>query len=130
MTSALTQPLAVLCALAGAGCYALASVTQQQAASRLPSSTAVDAAVLVHLARKRRWLAGLAAVIAGYALQATALGLGRLIVVEPVFPTGLLFALMLAARAEGRRLRHADDFGNNQQRRLPDHLAGNRPDRD
>jgi hypothetical protein len=108
VSSALTQPLAVLCALAGAGCYALASVTQQQAASRLLSTTAVDPAVLVHLAKTRRWLLSLIAVLGGYVLQATALGLGRLIVVEPVFPTGLLFALMLAARAEGRRLRHAE----------------------
>jgi hypothetical protein len=41
----------------------------------------------------------------GYGLQAAALDLGRLVVVEPVFPLGLLMALVLAARAEGRRLR-------------------------
>jgi drug/metabolite transporter (DMT)-like permease len=108
VAGAYTEPLAVVCALAGAGSYAVASVMQQQAASRLPPSVAVDPAVLVHLARKRRWLASLVAVIAGYGLQAAALGLGRLVVVEPVFPTGLLFALLLAARAEGRRLRHSE----------------------
>jgi hypothetical protein len=108
VTSAYAQPLAVACALAGAGSYAIASVVQQQAASRLPPSIAVDPAVLVHLARKKRWLASLIAVISGYALQAAALGLGRLVVVEPVFPAGLLFALMLAARVEGRRLRHSE----------------------
>ena len=48
------------------------------------------------------------AVIGGYGMQAAALDLGRLVIVEPVFPVGLLFALMLAARAEGRRLRHAE----------------------
>jgi drug/metabolite transporter (DMT)-like permease len=108
VTSAYAQPLAVVCALAGAGSYAIASVVQQQAASRLESSVAVDPAVLVHLATKKRWLASLIAVICGYALQAAALGLGRLVVVEPVFPAGLLFALMLAARVEGRRLRHSE----------------------
>lgn len=108
MTSALAQPLAVVCALAGAGCYAVASVTQQRAAAQLRSSVAVDPAVLLRLARARRWLVSLIAVAAGYALQATALGLGRLVVVEPVFPTGLLFALLLAARCEGRRLRHSE----------------------
>jgi drug/metabolite transporter (DMT)-like permease len=108
VTSALAEPLAVVCALAGAGSYAVASVMQQQAASRLTSSAAVDPAVLVHLARKRRWLMSLIAVAAGYGLQAAALGLGRLVVVEPVFTTGLLFALLLAARAEGRRLRHSE----------------------
>lgn len=108
MTGALAQPLAIAFALAGAGCYSVAAVTQQQAASALTSNAAVDPAVLLRLARKRRWLAGLIAVVAGYGLQAAALDVGRLVVVEPVFPAGLLFALMLAARAEGRRLRHAE----------------------
>jgi drug/metabolite transporter (DMT)-like permease len=108
VTSALAQPLAVFCALAGAGCYAVASVTQQRAASRLPHSVAVDPAVLLRLVRARPWLASLIAVAAGYGLQAAALGLGRLVVVEPVFPAGLLFALLLAARLEGRRLRHSE----------------------
>jgi hypothetical protein len=108
VTSALAQPLAVFCALAGAGCYAIASVTQQRAAARLSSSVAVDPVVLVRLVRAKPWLASLIAVGAGYGLQAAALGLGRLVVVEPVFPVGLLFALLLAARLEGRRLRHAE----------------------
>jgi drug/metabolite transporter (DMT)-like permease len=108
VTSALAQPLAVFCALGGAGCYAVASVTQQRAASRLPHSVAVDPAVLLRLVRARPWLASLIAVAAGYGLQAAALGLGRLVVVEPVFPAGLLFALLLAARLEGRRLRHSE----------------------
>jgi len=43
-------------------------------------------------------------VIAGYALHAGALGLGRLVIVEPVIPLGLLMALLLGARAEGRKL--------------------------
>src|SRR5580700_9581005 len=108
VTGALAQPMAIVFALAGAGCYALASVTQQQAASKLRSSTAVDPVLLLRLARAPRWLASLVAVIAGFGCQAVALSLGRLVVVEPVFPAGLLFALMLAARAEGRRLRHAE----------------------
>jgi hypothetical protein len=108
VTGALAQPMAILFALAGAGSYAIASVVQQQAAFRLTSSAAVDPAVLLRLVRARRWLLGLIAVIAGFSLQAAALDVGRLIVVEPVFPAGLLFALMLAARAEGRRLRHSE----------------------
>jgi drug/metabolite transporter (DMT)-like permease len=108
MTGAPAQLLAVAFAAAGAFSYALASVTQQRAASQLPSPSAFDPAVLLRLARRRRWLISLIAVICGYACQAAALGFGRLIVVEPVFPTGLLFALLLAARAEGRRLRHAE----------------------
>ena len=108
MTGAPAQVLAVAFAMAGAFSYALASVTQQRAASQLPSAAAFDPAVLLRLARRRRWLISLIAVACGYAFQAAALGFGRLVVVEPVFPTGLLFALLLAARAEGRRLRHAE----------------------
>src|SRR5260370_40105036 len=44
----------------------------------------------------------------GFGLGAAALDLGGLVVVEPVFPAGLLFALLLAARVEVRRLRHAE----------------------
>jgi hypothetical protein len=108
VTGAPQQAIAVVLAIAGAFSYAVASVTQQRVAAQLPSSAAFDPAVLVRLARTRRWLISLIAVIGGYGLQAAALELGRLVVVEPVFPVGLLFALLLAARAEGRRLRHSE----------------------
>lgn len=108
MTGIPEQVLAVLLALLGALSYAVASVNQQQSAASLGPGGAFDPAVLLRLMRARRWLFGLAAVIGGYALQAAALDLGRLVVVEPVFPIGLLFALLLAARAEGRRLRHPE----------------------
>jgi hypothetical protein len=41
-------------------------------------------------------------------LQAAALGLGRLVVIEPVLASGLLFALVLAARRERRPLSRAE----------------------
>jgi len=100
--------LAVLLALAGSAAFAVAAVTQQGAAARLASGRAFDPAVLVRLARRPAWLAGLAAVIAGFALQAAALGLGRLVVIEPVLASGLLFALVLAARRERRPLSRAE----------------------
>ncbi len=108
VTGAPEQALAVAFAITGAFSYAVASVYQQQSASKLSSSASFDPAVLLRLVRARRWLLGLIAVICGYAMQAAALDLGRLVIVEPVFPIGLLFALLLAARAEGRRLRHAE----------------------
>jgi drug/metabolite transporter (DMT)-like permease len=108
LTGALQQALAVVFALAGAACYAVASVVQQRSAAQLSSAKAFDPAVLLRLARARRWLLSLIAVAGGFGCQATALDLGRLVVVEPVFPAGLLFALLLAARVEGRRLRHSE----------------------
>ena len=102
------QPLAVALALAASICFAVAAVTQQRAAARLPSQRAFDPAVLLRLIRRPAWLAGLAAVIAGFVLQAGALGLGRLVVIEPVLATSLLFALALAARRDRRRLCRAE----------------------
>jgi len=99
------QPLAVLLALAASCCFAVAAVVQQGAAVRLESARAFEPAVLVRLIRRPAWLAGLAAVLAGFGLQAAALGLGRLVVIEPVLATSLLFALVLAARRARRRLR-------------------------
>src|SRR5690242_17797421 len=102
------QLLAVLLALAGSACYAVAAVTQQGAAAHLAAGRAFDPVVLARLGRRPAWLAGLAAVIAGFALQAAALGLGRLVVIEPVLASGLLFALVLAARRDRRPLRRAE----------------------
>jgi drug/metabolite transporter (DMT)-like permease len=102
------QPLAVVLALAGSGCYAVAAVTQQRVASRLPPGRAFDPAVLLRLLRHPAWLAALGAVIAGFVLQAAALGLGRLVVIEPVLASGLLFALALAAWRDRRFLSRAE----------------------
>jgi hypothetical protein len=108
VTGASQQALAVCLALAGSAGYAIAAVTQQRAAARLPSPTAFDPGILLRLARRRLWQLSLIAMVAGFGLQAAALDTGRLVLVEPVFPSTLLFALLLAARLEGRWLRHAE----------------------
>ena len=100
--------LAVLLAVAGSAAFAVAVVTQQGVAARLPAGRAFDPAVLARLARRPAWLAGLVAVIAGFGLQAAALGLGRLVVIEPVLASGLLFALVLAARRDRQPLSRAE----------------------
>jgi hypothetical protein len=108
VTGASQQALAVGLALAGSAGYAIAAVTQQRAATQLPSRAAFDPGILVQLARARLWQLSLIAMIAGFGLQAAALDTGRLVLVEPVFPATLLFALLLAARIEGRWLRRAE----------------------
>lgn len=105
MTGAGVQPLAVIIAVAAAISFAIANVVQQRVAARLPSSAAFDSAVLLRLVRRPLWLAGLVLVILSITLQATALGLGRLVVIEPVLASSLLFALALAAWADRRRMR-------------------------
>ncbi|MHB8452576.1 MAG: DMT family transporter, partial [Mycobacteriales bacterium] len=58
--------------------------------------------------RRRLWLAGIGATLLGYAAQASALGVGRLTLVEPVLASTLLVALVAAAVWTRRRLRVAD----------------------
>ncbi len=105
MTGNSAQPLAIALAITAAGTFAVANVVQQRVAARLRSDAAFDTAVLVHLIRRPMWLAGLALVIVSLSLQATALGLGRLVIIEPVLASSLLFALALAAWADHRRMR-------------------------
>jgi len=108
MTGVPEQALAMVLAFAGALSYAVASVTQQRSAAAVVSSRPLEPALVLRLVRSRPWLLGLVAVGIGYGLQAAALAFGRLVIVEPVFPLGLLLALVLAARAEGRWLERSE----------------------
>jgi drug/metabolite transporter (DMT)-like permease len=105
LTSSGTQPLAIVFAVAAAISFAVANVVQQRVAAKLRTAAAFDSAVLLRLIRRPLWLAGLALVILSITLQATALGLGRLVLIEPVLASSLLFALGLAAWADHRRMR-------------------------
>ena len=105
MTSAAAEPLAVALAITAAASFAVANVVQQRVAAKLGSEAAFDSAVLLRLIRRPLWLAGLVAVIFSLSLQATALSLGRLVIIEPVLASSLLFALALSARADRRPMR-------------------------
>lgn len=108
MTGASQQALAVGLALAGSAAYSIAAVTQQRAATRLPTRAAFEPGILFRLIRTRMWQLSLIAMVAGFGLQAAALDTGRLVLVEPLFPSTLLFALVVAARLDGRWLRPAE----------------------
>jgi drug/metabolite transporter (DMT)-like permease len=99
------QSIAVFIALAAAICFAFANVLQQRVACRLPVTAAFDTGVLFRLARQPLWLVGFVAIVVSISLQAAALGMGRLVVIEPVLASSLLVALALAAWAEHRRMR-------------------------
>src|SRR5262245_3583432 len=105
MSGTSAQPLAVALAATAAGTFAVANVVQQRVAARLRSEAAFDSAVLLKLLRQPLWLTGLALVAVSLSLQAAALDLGRLVVIEPVLASSLLFALALAAWADHRRMR-------------------------
>jgi drug/metabolite transporter (DMT)-like permease len=99
--------LAVFLALGAALGYAAASVLQQREAAAAPPH-ASGLRLVFGLARRPLWLAGLGCDWMAFALQAAALGVGQLIVVQPVITAGLLFALPVSAWLGGRRLGRRD----------------------
>jgi drug/metabolite transporter (DMT)-like permease len=96
---------AILLALLGSILFAVAAVAQQRAAAETTPGTL---GLLGRLARRPLWLAGTGADSLGYVAQAAALGLGALLVVQPLLATSLLFALPLGAALSGRSLRARD----------------------
>jgi hypothetical protein len=103
----------VLLALGAALAYAAASVLQQSEAEAdagddQGSTVGGGIRLVLRLAHRPLWLAGLGADGVGYGLQAVALGLGELLVVQPVLTSGILFALPAGAWWSGRRLGRAD----------------------
>ena len=97
-----------LLALAAALLFALGTVLQQKAASTSPRRRrAPGAGLLLRMARRPVWLAGIAADAFGFVAQAVALTIGRLAVVQPLLVTSVVFALPLGARLTGQRVGRA-----------------------
>jgi drug/metabolite transporter (DMT)-like permease len=86
-------------------------VLQHHVAHAEPDELALRPGLLWRLVRRPQWLLGTAADVAGFGLQALALGIGSLVVVQPLLCTGLLFALPLSAAWQGRRLGRGDWIG-------------------
>ncbi len=100
---ALTAGLALVSALA----FAIATVTQQRAAQQSSDGEARRLDFVRQLLRRPQWWAGTMGNGVGYTVQAVALGLGSLLIVEPILVTSLLFALPLGARLSHQRLPRA-----------------------
>jgi drug/metabolite transporter (DMT)-like permease len=64
--------------------------------------------LLLRMARRPVWLAGIAAEGLGFACQAVALSIGRLAVVQPLLVSAVVFALPFGARITGQRVRRID----------------------
>lgn len=91
-------------ALGAAGCFAVSNVLQTVSVRRQPRREHIEATLVARLATQPLWLAGLAASIVGFALEAVALDLAPVLLVQPLVVSEMLFALPLAALAGGRRL--------------------------
>jgi drug/metabolite transporter (DMT)-like permease len=99
--------LAALLAVAAALLFAIGTVLQQRAAMQSSDREAVRAGFLLSLVRKPVWLAGIASDGLGFLAQAAALGIGKLVVVQPLLATSMVFALPFGARWTGQRIGRA-----------------------
>ena len=103
----LVTVLAAALALLAAVLLAVASVAQQRAAASVPVEGG-GLRLMGVLLRNRLWWTGTLSDAGGFVCQAAALGLGSLLLVQPLLVTTLLFALPLGARWAHRRLRRSD----------------------
>ncbi len=87
--------------------FALGGVLQQRAGVSAPSEGR-HAGLVLRMARRPVWLAGIASDGLGLIAQATALGVGRLAVVQPLLASSLVFALPLGVRFSGQRITRAE----------------------
>src|SRR5580692_11561279 len=98
---------AILVAVAAGLCTATSSVCQRLGASR----TAADGfglLLIVRLAHRPVWLAGIGCMILGFAFQVTALHFGALALVQPILALELLFVFAYMAVLGSRRVQLGD----------------------
>jgi len=87
--------ICVVFALLTAVSNAMASVLQRRAAMDAPAGRALRLSLFGYLLRRRVWLAGVGMTIVAAVCQATALDLGPIALVQPLFIIELPFALLL-----------------------------------
>ena len=96
--------VAVLFALLAALCFALGPVLQQKGTFETTAAPAGDEHFFRRLIRRPIWLAGGACQAAGWVLQAVALNVGSLIVVQAITTLSLVIALPLGHRITSQRI--------------------------
>jgi drug/metabolite transporter (DMT)-like permease len=87
--------VAAALALIAAFCFALAATLQQRGALNLPTISLADPKSLIRLVGNITWLVGTLVLFVGYLFQAGALDRGRLVVIQPLLVTTIVFALPL-----------------------------------
>ena len=96
--------IAVLLALAAAFFVAIGDVIHQRSALDVTDEPVGHLELFARLLRDRRWWLGTGVAAAGFALQASALALGSVLLVQALLVTSLLFALPISARVAGHRV--------------------------
>ncbi|WP_233520283.1 DMT family transporter [Prauserella sp. PE36] len=97
--------LVILLCLLAAAANAAGSVLQRLGVRTVPHGMRMSVPVLRMLVRRPVWVLGVAAMLAGLALQAAALAFGPIVLIQPLLISELGFALVLSGVAFGSRLR-------------------------
>ncbi|HVC14175.1 MAG TPA: DMT family transporter [Acidimicrobiales bacterium] len=84
-----------LLAVGAAIANAMTSVLQRMGVEDAPESDTLRLRLIAHAVRNRVWLAGLGLMVLSFAMQATALHLGRLSEVQPILTAELLFLVVI-----------------------------------
>jgi drug/metabolite transporter (DMT)-like permease len=86
-------------------------VLQQHAAQQVRAAKFLQLGLIAKLIHNRRWLLGVAALVAGDLISAWTLGHLDLSVSEPLLTTSLIFALLLAVPLSGHAVRRTEIGG-------------------
>src|SRR3546814_8423193 len=96
--------IAALLALGAALFIAIGDVIHQRQAQEVTDQPVGHLALFTRLLRDPQWWLGSSVAAVGFALQAAALGLGSVLLVQALLVTSLLFALPINARVSRRRV--------------------------
>ena len=103
--------MVLVLSLAASLFFAAAYVLQYHEAHEAPQGLFLSPRLLVELAKHKIWVGGIIAMLVGDGLQAWALGIGSLAVIEPVLTASLLFALPLSAAWRREKLARNEWIG-------------------
>jgi len=96
--------IAAALAVAAALMIGIGDVLQQRSAQQVTGKPVGTFALFGRLLRDRRWWAGSLVAGVGFGLQAAALGLGSVVLVQALLATSLLFALLVSAKVNHRKI--------------------------
>jgi hypothetical protein len=103
--------IAALLAVGAAFFIAIGDVIHQRSAHEVTDEPVSHVDLFLRLLRDGRWWLGSVVAAIGFALQAAALGLGSVLLVQALLVTSLLFALPINARLSHRRVTRWVDMG-------------------
>jgi drug/metabolite transporter (DMT)-like permease len=99
-----TTDIAALLAIAAALMIGIGDVLEQRSAQQVTDKPVGTLALFRRLLSDRRWWTGSLVAAAGFGLQAAALGVGSVVLVQALSVTSLLFALVISATVNHRRI--------------------------